>query len=72
MNLLVVFFIALVIGQSISVSVGLLAERLFTPYTGLVTFIALYFLMFWVTWKIAVRLTEPRSHVGGSLQSDAR
>jgi len=72
MNLLIVFAISLLIGQSISVSVGLLAERLFTPYVGLVTFIAMYFLMFVVTWKIAVRLTEPRSRLGGSLPSDAR
>jgi len=72
MNLLVVFILALLVGQSISVSVGLLAERLFSPYTGLVTFIAMYFVMFWVTWKVSVWLTEPRSHVGKSLHTDAR
>ena len=41
MNLLVVFLVVLLICQSISVGLGLLAERMFTPYTGLVTFIVL-------------------------------
>jgi hypothetical protein len=71
MNLLIVFILCLLVGQSVSVGVGLLVERLFTPYTGLVTFIALYFAMFWVTWKVAVRLTEPRTRIGGSLPTDA-
>jgi hypothetical protein len=70
MNLLVVFLAVLLVTQSVSVSLGLLAERLFTPYTGLVTFIALYFVMFWITWKVAVRLTAPRAD-GRSLSTDA-
>jgi len=51
------------VGQSISVGVGLLVERHATPYTGLVTFIVCYFAMFWVAWRFAVRVTEPRAHV---------
>ena len=35
-----------------------------TPYTGLMTFIAAYFLMFWLAWRIAIRVTEPRAHPG--------
>jgi len=51
----------LLIGQSISVGVGLLVERHATPYTGLLTFIVCYFAMFWVAWRLAVRVTEPRA-----------
>ena len=61
MNLLVMFLVVLLFCQAISVGLGLLAERVFSPYTGLVTFIVCYFLMFGVAWKIAVRLTAPRS-----------
>ena len=61
MRLLVVFLLSLVVSQSISIGVGLLVERHFTPYTGLVTFIALYFAMFWLAWRFAVRITAPRS-----------
>ena len=60
-KLLLAFVITLLIGQSISVSVGLLVERQISPHTGLVTFIACYFAMFWVAWRVAVRITEPRS-----------
>jgi hypothetical protein len=63
MRLLLVFLTGLLVGQSISVGVGLLVERHATPYTGLVTFIVCYFAMFWVAWRFAVRVTEPRAHV---------
>jgi hypothetical protein len=63
MRLLLVFLTSLLVGQSISVGVGLLVERHATPYTGLVTFIVCYFAMFWVAWRFAVRVTEPRAHV---------
>jgi membrane protein implicated in regulation of membrane protease activity len=58
MSLLVVFFVSLVIGQAISIGIGLMVERVVSPYAGLVTFIACYFAMFWVTWRFAVRVTE--------------
>jgi hypothetical protein len=61
MSLLLVFIISLVIGQSLSIGLGLMVERYSTPYTGLVTFIASYFAMFWLAWRFAVRITAPRS-----------
>jgi hypothetical protein len=69
MRLLVVFLISLVVSQSISIGVGLLVERNTTPYTGLVTFIALYFAMFWVAWRFAIRITEPNALYGSRLSS---
>ena len=61
MSLLVVFIISVVIGQSLSIGLGLLVERYSTPYTGLVTFISSYFVMFWLAWRVAVRITAPKS-----------
>ena len=43
MGLLVVFIVSLVAGQAIAIFLGLLVERHYSPYAGLVTFIALYF-----------------------------
>jgi hypothetical protein len=63
MRLLLIFLTSLLVGQSISIGIGLLVERHSTPYTGLVTFIVFYFAMFWVAWRFAVRVTEPRPHV---------
>ena len=70
MKLLLVFLVGLLIGQSISVGVGLLVERHASPYTGLVTFIACYFAMFWVAWKLAVRITAQESRVGDWASSE--
>ena len=70
MKLLLVFLVGLLIGQSLSVGVGLLVERHASPYTGLVTFIACYFAMFWVAWKLAVRITAPQSRVGDWASSE--
>ena len=61
MNLLVIFIVSLVIGQSLSIGLGLLVERYSTPYTGMVTFLGSYFVMFWLAWRFAVRVTAPRS-----------
>jgi len=63
MRLLLIFIICLLFGQSLSIGVGLLVERYSTPYTGLVSFIASYFAMFWLAWLLAVRITAPRSRV---------
>ena len=48
MGLLLVFIVSLVAGQAIAISLGLLVERHYSSYAGLVTFIALYFTMFWL------------------------
>ena len=63
MTLLLTFIVCLLIGQSLSIGVGLLVERYSTPYTGLVTFIVCYFAMFWLGWRVAVRITELRSRL---------
>jgi hypothetical protein len=63
MALLLTFIVCLLIGQSLSIGVGLLVERYSTPYTGLVTFIVCYFAMFWGAGRLAVRITEPRSRL---------
>jgi hypothetical protein len=67
MGLLLVFLVSIVVGQVISIFVGLLVERHFTPYTGLITFIVLYFAVFWVAWKFSVRITEPGTRLGAWL-----
>jgi len=61
MSLLVVFIISVVIGQSLSIGLGLLVERYSTPYAGLLTFIGSYFAVFWLAWRFALRITAPRS-----------
>ena len=59
MGLLVVFILLLVVGEGFVILMGLTVERLSSPYTGLITFIILYFATFWFAWRAAVWLTEP-------------
>jgi len=61
MGLVIAYVICLVIGQSITIGIGLAIDRMYSPAVSLPISIGLYFLMFWIAWKIAVRITEPRS-----------
>jgi cyanate permease len=61
MGLLVVYFVSVVVGQAVSVGLGLLVERFYSSYAGLLVFIACFFFVFWLAWQIAVRLTEPKA-----------
>jgi hypothetical protein len=63
MALLLTFILCVIAGQSISLGLGLMVERYSTPYTGLLTFMASWFVMFWIAWRVAIRITEPRSRV---------
>jgi len=59
MSLLIAFVICLLVGQTISVTIGLIIEYFTTSHTSLLAFVPLYFGMFWIAWKVAVRITEP-------------
>jgi hypothetical protein len=72
MALLLVFLVTLVVGQSISIGIGLLVERHATPYAGLMAFIACYFATFWLAWRFAVRVTKPRERLAGSQADESR
>ena len=64
MGLLLVFIACVLVGQSLSVFTGLVIERHYSPYAGLITFIVCFFLMFGVAWKAALWLTEPGRRLG--------
>jgi hypothetical protein len=61
MSLLLVYILTLLVGQSVSVGIGLLVDRYHSSHIGLMVFIACYFLMFWLAWRFAVKVTEPRT-----------
>ena len=59
--LLVTYVVTVVIGQSIVIGIGLMVDRYYSSGASLWVALSLYFLMFWRAWRVAVRLTEPRS-----------
>lgn len=60
MSLLVAYILILAVAQSISVSLGLIVDRTYSSYGGLLVFIGCYFFMFWLSWQIALRVTAPK------------
>jgi hypothetical protein len=61
MGLLLAYIVCLVIGQTITIVVGLSVDQMYSPGVSLPLSIAMYFLMFWIAWKVAVWITEPKS-----------
>jgi hypothetical protein len=63
MRLIVAYLLTLIVAQSLSIGAGLIVDRYYSSYTGLLVFIVLYFFMFWFAWQIAVRVTAPKDTV---------
>jgi len=61
MALLFTYVVIVIVGQSLSVTVGMLVDTYHSSYAGLMVFVALYFFVFWAAWRLSVWLTEPKS-----------
>ena len=61
MALIVYYLVFVAVGDLASYFAGLVVERQFGGQVSLIVFLALYFLVLWVSWLLAVRLTEPRA-----------
>jgi hypothetical protein len=59
MVLIAVYAALTIIGTLCAYLVGLVVERT-APSASLLAFLAMYFLVLWFSWIVAVRLTEPR------------
>jgi hypothetical protein len=59
MSLLIVYVIAIMVGDLFAVGIVEIVER-YSEKASLGVFLALYFVVFWVAWRVAVRVTEPR------------
>jgi hypothetical protein len=60
MGLLVAYLVCLIVGQAITIGIGLSIDRYYSSTVSLPVSLFLYFTMFWVAWKVAVRITEPK------------
>jgi hypothetical protein len=56
---LVAYVVAVLVGQSIAASIGIVVDKVYSSQAGLVVFIPLYFLVFWAAWRVALRVTQP-------------
>jgi len=67
MSLLVVYIAFIALGQSASIAIALTVERLVSPAASVLVFIALYFTVFLLGWKLSVWLTVPGKRLGAFL-----
>jgi cation transporter-like permease len=59
MSLLIVYVALVIAGDLVAYFIGLFIERT-VPVASLPAFLAMYFVLLWVAWIIAVRVTQPR------------
>jgi hypothetical protein len=58
-------YVALVaIGEVIDFEIGILVERYFSSAVGIPIFLIIFFLNFWICWRLALWLTEPKTSTG--------
>ena len=60
MAIIVWYVVFMIAGDVAAYLIGLVIERAFGSQASLVAFLTLYFLFLWVSWLLAVRLTEPK------------
>ena len=65
MNLLTTFVIAIVIAIFGLAWIGVLVDKLTSPFISLLVFFPLLFLAIWLTWRLAVKITEPKAGTPG-------
>ena len=60
MLLIVYYVIFMIAGDLSAYRIGLIVEREFGSQASLIVFLVLYFLFLWVSWLLAVWMTEPK------------
>jgi hypothetical protein len=59
---LIFYYVAfMVVGDVVAYLLGLFTEYEWGSYVSLIVFLALYFLSLWMSWVLAVWVTEPKS-----------
>ncbi len=61
MNLLVTFLITVSVGIFGAAWVGVLVDKMTSPFVSLLIFFPVFFLTIWLAWKLSIKLTEPKA-----------
>jgi hypothetical protein len=69
MLLIVYYLVFMIAGDIAAYLIGLVVEREFGSQVSLIVFLALYFLFLWVSWLLAVWVTEPKRAAAVSTKS---
>jgi hypothetical protein len=59
-RLIVYYVVFMIAGDLAAYVIGLITERTFGSHASLIVFLTLYFLFLWISWVLAVWITEPK------------
>jgi len=60
MQLIIYYVVFMIVGDLGAYVTGLVTERIFGSQVSLIVFLTLYFLFLWISWVLAVWVTEPK------------
>jgi len=60
-NLLITFLVTVIIGIAGVSWLGVLIDKMTSPFISLLIYFPLFFLTIWLTWRLSVKLTEPKT-----------
>jgi hypothetical protein len=66
MQLIVYYVVFMIAGDFAAYLLGLGIERAFGSQASLIAFLTLYFLFLWISWLLAVWMTEPKRAHGAA------
>ena len=58
MHILLVYLVCVIVGQAISVGIGLLLDS-YSQNIALAAFLIIYYAMYWVAWRVALLIVRP-------------
>jgi hypothetical protein len=61
MRLIAVYIVFVLIGDTGSYLIGRTMEQFLSQSLSLTVFLSCFFIVFWLAWVLAVRMTEPRA-----------
>ena len=59
MWIMAVYILIVLVGEAIAIAIGLVLDRTY-PFYSLPISLSLFFIVLWLSWLLAVRLTEPK------------
>jgi hypothetical protein len=61
MNLLITFLVVVTVGIFGVAWLGVMVDKMSSPFVSLLIFFPLFFLTIWLAWKLSIKLTEPKA-----------
>lgn len=70
-RVLILYIVCLIIGQTIAVGLGLLADK-HSNATGIAVFIPVYYATYWAAWRVALFIGDREPAVAAEASRDTR